>query len=111
MISPSLAEVYRCSCFPDPGRWSEAAEGDSGPADTRFWSELPSVRLWHMVHDEILLEAPEALAQAAANLLLEVMQDPVLQTRFLRDASSSWSRRFTYGLAGPRSTMEVSNPI
>lgn len=34
---------------------------------------------------EILLEAPEAMAQAAADLLLEVIQDPGLQTRYLRD--------------------------
>jgi len=38
-----------------------------------------------VVHDELLLEAPEALAQVAADLLLEVMQDPRLQTRYLRD--------------------------
>jgi len=38
-----------------------------------------------VVHDEILLDAPEAMAQAAAGLLLEVMQDPGLQTRYLRD--------------------------
>ena len=51
----------------------------------RLWTELPEVRLCHVVHDEILLEAPEALAPAAADLLLEVMQDPGLQTRYLRD--------------------------
>lgn len=51
----------------------------------RLWSELPGVRLCHVVHDEILLEAPEAMAQAAADLLLEVMQDPGLQARYLRD--------------------------
>ena len=34
---------------------------------------------------EILLQAPEALALAAAELQLEVMQDPALQTRYLRD--------------------------
>ena len=33
----------------------------------------------------IKLEAPEALAQAAAGLLPEAMQDPGLQTRYLRD--------------------------
>lgn len=48
-------------------------------------SELPGVRLCHVIHDEILLEAPEALAQAAEDLLLEVMQDPGLQRRYLRD--------------------------
>jgi DNA polymerase I-like protein with 3'-5' exonuclease and polymerase domains len=31
-----------------------------------LWSELPGVRLCHVIHAEILLEAPEALAQAAA---------------------------------------------
>jgi DNA polymerase-1 len=54
----------------------------------RLWSELPGVRLCHVVHDEILLEAPEALAPAAAALLLAVMQDPGLQTRYLRDVLS-----------------------
>lgn len=51
----------------------------------RLWSELPGVRLCHVVHDEILLEAPEALAPAAADLLLGVMQDPGLQNRYLQD--------------------------
>jgi len=51
----------------------------------RLCSELPGVRLCHVVHDEIVLEAPEDLAQAAADLLLEVMEDPGLQSRCLRD--------------------------
>ena len=51
----------------------------------RLWSELPGVRLCHLVHDEIVLEAPEQLAPAAADLLLEVMQDPGLQRHYLRD--------------------------
>jgi DNA polymerase I-like protein with 3'-5' exonuclease and polymerase domains len=51
----------------------------------RLWKDLPGVRLCHLVHDEIVLEAPEELAPAAADLLLEVMQDPDLQTRYLRD--------------------------
>jgi DNA polymerase-1 len=51
----------------------------------RLWRDLPGVRLCHLVHDEIVLEAPEELAPAAADLLLEVMQDPDLQTRYLRD--------------------------
>jgi len=38
-----------------------------------------------VIHDEILLEAPESMAQAAAGLLLEVIQDPGLQTRYIRD--------------------------
>jgi DNA polymerase I-like protein with 3'-5' exonuclease and polymerase domains len=49
----------------------------------RLWTELPGVRLCHVIHDEILLEAPEALSQSAAVLLLEVIQDPGLQTRYL----------------------------
>jgi DNA polymerase I-like protein with 3'-5' exonuclease and polymerase domains len=49
------------------------------------WSELPGVRLYQVLHDEILLEAPEALALAAANLLLEVMQDPCFQSRYHKD--------------------------
>ena len=51
----------------------------------RLWSDLPGGRLCHVIHDEILLEAPEARAQAAADRLKEVMQDPGLQTRYLRD--------------------------
>jgi DNA polymerase-1 len=51
----------------------------------RIWSELHGVRLCHVVHDEIILEAPEALAQAATDLLVVVMQDPYIQTRYLRD--------------------------
>ena len=34
---------------------------------------------------ESRLKAPQAMAQAAADLLLDVMQDPGLQTRYLRD--------------------------
>ena len=37
-----------------------------------------------MVHDEIVLEAPEVLAQDAADLLLTVMQDPGLAERYLK---------------------------
>lgn len=55
------------------------------PAVARLWSELPSGRLCHVIHDEISLEDPEALAQTAAHLLLEVMQDPGLRTRYHRD--------------------------
>ena len=44
----------------------------------RLWSELTGVRLCHVIHDEILLEAPEYMAQAEAGLLLEVIQDPGL---------------------------------
>ena len=52
----------------------------------RLWSALPRVRLCHVVHDEIFLEVPEAMAQAAEDLLLEVMQDSGLQIRYPRDA-------------------------
>jgi DNA polymerase-1 len=50
----------------------------------RLWDELPGARLAHLVHDEILLEVPEALAEQAAALLLEVMQDPGLEQRYLK---------------------------
>ena len=50
----------------------------------RLWDELPGARLAHLVHDEILLEVPEDLADQAAALLLEVMQDPGLEARYLR---------------------------
>ena len=43
------------------------------------------VSLCHVVHDEILLDAAEALAQGAADLLLEIMQDPGLPIRYRRD--------------------------
>jgi hypothetical protein len=52
---------------------------------SRLLSELHGVRLCHVIHDEILLDAPEVLAQTAADLLLEVMQGPGLQARYLRD--------------------------
>ena len=60
------------------------------PADRTVFVSPPlpallDARLCHVIHDEILLEAPEAIAQAAADLLLDVMQDPGLQTRYLRD--------------------------
>jgi len=51
----------------------------------RLWLELPGVKLCHLIHDEILLEAPEHLAQSAADLLLEVMQDSRLQQFYLKD--------------------------
>jgi DNA polymerase I-like protein with 3'-5' exonuclease and polymerase domains len=50
----------------------------------RLWDELPGARLAHLVHDEILLEVPEDLADQAAALLLEVMQDPGLEARYLK---------------------------
>jgi DNA polymerase-1 len=50
----------------------------------RLWDELPGARLAHLVHDEILLEVPEHLAEQAAAVLLEVMQDPGLESRYLK---------------------------
>jgi len=50
----------------------------------RLWDELPGARLAHLVHDEILLEVPEHLAEQAAAVLLEVMQDPGLEARYLK---------------------------
>lgn len=50
----------------------------------RLWDELPGARLCHLVHDEILLEVPEALADQAAAVLLQVMQDPDLEARYLQ---------------------------
>lgn len=50
----------------------------------RLWDELPGARLAHLVHDEILLEVPEELADQAAALLLEVMEDPGLEAPYLR---------------------------
>ena len=43
------------------------------------------MRLCHVIHDEIVLEAPEDLAPAAADLLLDVMQDPGLKARYLKN--------------------------
>ena len=37
-----------------------------------------------MVHDEIVLDVAVALAQGVAHLLLEMMQDPGLQIRYIR---------------------------
>ena len=51
----------------------------------RLWPELPGAGLCHVIHNEILLEAPKALAQAAADQLIEMKQDPRLQTRYLRE--------------------------
>ena len=51
----------------------------------RLWEELPGVRLCHVIHDEIVLEAPEDLAPAAADLLRKVMEDPGLQARYLKN--------------------------
>jgi DNA polymerase I-like protein with 3'-5' exonuclease and polymerase domains len=50
-----------------------------------IWSELSRIHLCHVAHDEFLQESPKPMAQAAADMLLEVMQDPGLQTRYLRD--------------------------
>jgi DNA polymerase I-like protein with 3'-5' exonuclease and polymerase domains len=50
----------------------------------RLWEELPGARLSHLVHDEILLEVPQELAEQAAAVLLEVMQDPELEAKYLK---------------------------
>jgi DNA polymerase I len=51
----------------------------------RLWDAFGgAVRVAHIVHDEIILEAPEALAEEAAALLLATMQDPGLEARYLR---------------------------
>ncbi len=52
----------------------------------RLLEELPGVRLCLVIHDAIVLEAPEALAQATADLRLEVMHaGPGLQARYLKN--------------------------
>ena len=50
----------------------------------RLWDELPGARLAHLVHDEIICEVPTAMADQAAQLLREVMQDPDLEARYLK---------------------------
>lgn len=50
----------------------------------RLWDLIPGGRLCHLCHDEILLEVPTAMADQAAQLLREVMQDPDLEARYLR---------------------------
>lgn len=95
LVRASFAEVrdHRRCCHDQPqeclGAGTAAAgtgaERGPGSAHAPARSKLPGVRLCHVIHDEILLEAPEALAQAAADLLLEVMKDPGSQACYLRD--------------------------
>jgi hypothetical protein len=61
---------------------------------------LLDARPRHVDHDEILLEAPEALAQAAADLLLEVMDYPA-SLPATSGMSSPWWLRSTWERAGP----------
>ena len=83
--APSRLKSTAALAFPIQAAGAELLKEALALLMPRLWSELPGVRLCHVIHDEILLEAPEAMAQAAADLLLEVMQDPGLQTRYLRD--------------------------
>ena len=98
--APARLRSTAALAFPIQAAGAELLKETLGLLMPRLWSELPGVRLCHVVHDEIFLEAPGALAQAAADLLLEVMQDPVLQTRYLQDvlplvaevsAGTSWA--------------------
>jgi DNA polymerase-1 len=82
---PARLKSTAALAFPIQAAGAELLKAALALLMPRLWAELPGVRLCHVVHDEILLEAPEALAPAAAALLLEVMQDPGLQTRYLRD--------------------------
>lgn len=50
----------------------------------RLWDELPGARVAHLIHDEIILEVPEADAERGRQLLLDVMQDPGLEARYLK---------------------------
>lgn len=84
--APARLRANAALAFPIQAAGAELLKETPGLLMPRLWSELPGVRLCHVVHDEILLEAPEALAQAAADLLLELMQDSGFQTRCLRDA-------------------------
>jgi len=49
----------------------------------RIW-EIPGVRLLHLVHDEIVVEAPAERAAEAAEVLRGVMEDPGLAEKYLR---------------------------
>lgn len=43
------------------------------------------IRPLHLVHDEVLLEVPEAKAELAAEIIRSCMSDPTLQQRYLGD--------------------------
>jgi DNA polymerase I-like protein with 3'-5' exonuclease and polymerase domains len=83
--APARLKSTAALAFPIQAAGAELLKEALALLTPRLWSELPGVRLCHVIQDEILLEAPEALTQAAADLLLDVMQDPGLQTRYLRD--------------------------
>ncbi len=82
--APAQLRSTAALAFPIQAAGAELLKESPALLMPRLWSELPGVRLCHVIHDEILLEAPEALAQAAAELLLEVMQDPGCQDTYLR---------------------------
>jgi DNA polymerase I-like protein with 3'-5' exonuclease and polymerase domains len=75
--APARLRSIAALAFPIQAAGAELLKETLGLLMPRLWSEL------HVVHDEILLEAPEAMAQAAA-VLLEVMQDPGLEARYLK---------------------------
>lgn len=49
--------------FPIQAAGAEALKISLALLMPEIWSELPGICLDHMVHDEILMEAPEALAE------------------------------------------------
>ena len=86
--STGPAEVHVTTAalaFPIQAAEAELLKEKSALLMPRLRPELSGVRLCHVIHDEIILEAPESMARAAADLQLEVMQVPGLQTRYLRD--------------------------
>lgn len=81
---PARMRSTNALAYPIQASGAELLKEALGLLMPRLWAELPGVRLCHVIHDEIVLEAPEELAQAAADLLLEVMQAPELEERYLR---------------------------
>lgn len=50
----------------------------------RLWEAFGgAVRVAHLIHDEILLVAPEVMAEQAAEVLKATMEDPELATTYL----------------------------
>jgi len=83
---PAVVHVTTAAlAFPIQAAEAELLKEKSALLMPRLRPELSGVRLCHVIHDEIILEAPESMARAAADLQLEVMQVPGLQTRYLRD--------------------------